>query len=269
MTDDAPHMLAISAFVICLNEGVRIGATLASLKGVVEEIVVVDSGSTDDTVAIAEQYGAKVVHNDWPGYGLQKRFAEDLCQHDWVLNLDADEVLSSPLIQEIRDAWQAANHADHAADSSAVDGYELNIRDCIPGEVRPRQFAHTTRAVRLYNKTKGRYASSPVHDRVQFAQPNPRIITLRAPVYHYSVISMEQVIAKLNRYSSMQAQDMAQRGRTPSLLSLRLFYEFPLAFLKSYILRGDVLRGRSGFVNSMTHAFSRFARVAKVWEKQQ
>lgn len=256
----------ISAFIICLNEAGRIAATLESLKPVADEIIVVDSGSTDGTQDIAKQHGAKVIFNEWPGYGPQKRFAEEQCMHDWVLNLDADEVLSEALIEEIKEILKIEN-GQSLPQMGGIDGYELRIRDCIPGEARPRAFAHTTKAVRLYNKTKGRYADSLVHDRVHFDDPMAHVHTLSAPVYHYSVISIEQVIAKLNRYSTMQAEDMAARGKYPSMLCVRIYLEFPIAFIKSYILRGDILRGRKGFTNAMTYAFSRFARIAKALEQ--
>jgi glycosyltransferase involved in cell wall biosynthesis len=257
--------LPISAFIIAKNEAERIGATLASVKALASEMIVVDSGSTDGTQEIAQQYGAKVMYHDWAGYGPQKRFAEEQCAYDWVLNLDADEVLSEALVEQIRDVFNSQNGAS-AVEMGQVDGYELLIRDCVPNEALPRHFAHTTRAVRLYRKSKGRYPESTVHDRVHFTSPNAHIHTLRAPVYHYSVMSMEQAIMKLNRYSTMQAADMQARGKTPNFLLLRLYTEFFMAFFKSYILRMDIFRGHAGFVNSMTYAFSRFARIAKVWE---
>lgn len=257
--------LPISAFIIAINEAHRISATILSLKNLVSEVIVIDSGSGDGTQEAAAKLGAKVLHHDWQGYGPQKRFAEEQCTHDWVLNLDADEVLSDALIVEIREAFTKRNEKSMVK-SDEVEGFELRIRDCIPGEAYPRPFAHTTRAVRLYNKTKGRYPTSTVHDRVHFENPRPNIQMLHAPVWHYSVTSIEQVIVKLNRYSTMQAADMQARGKTPSFLLPRLYLEFFIAFFKSYILRLDILRGHAGFVNSATYAFSRFARIAKVWE---
>ncbi len=249
--------LQISAFIIAQNEAHRIGAAIDSLNGLVDEIVVVDSGSTDGTQDLCRSKGAQVIHNDWPGYGPQKRFAEDQCRHDWLLNLDADEVLSPEVIAGVRRAFASPPDAD---------GYVLAIKDCLPGEPRPRPFAHTTRAVRLYDKRKGRYVDSIVHDRVKFSDPNPKTKDLPGLVWHYSVVSLGQFVDKLNKYSTAQAEDMAARGRVPSLLTLRLLLEFPLSFLKYYILRGDIMRGRRGFIHSMAYAFHRFARIAKVWE---
>ena len=249
--------LQVSAFIIAKDEAHRIGATIDSLAGLVDEIVVVDSGSTDGTQELCEARGAKVIHNDWPGYGPQKRFAEDQCRHDWLLNLDADEVLSPEIIEAIRTAF---------ASSPDADGYTFAIRDCLPGEARPRRFAHTTKAVRLYDRRKGRYVDSLVHDRVKFSSSDPEIKLLPGLVWHYSVVSFAQFVDKLNKYSTLQAEDMAARGRVPANLTLRLLFEFPLSFLKYYILRGDIMRGRRGFIHSMAYAFHRFARIAKVWE---
>lgn len=249
--------LQISAFIIAQNEAHRIGATIDSLKGLVSEIIVVDSGSTDGTQDLCTGHGAKVIHNDWPGYGPQKRFAEDQCQHDWLLNLDADEVLSPEIIADIRSAFSTSPDAD---------GFIFAIKDCLPGEARPRRFAHTTRAVRLYDKRKGRYVDSTVHDRVKFSDTTPNTKPLKGLVWHYSVVSLGQFVDKLNKYSTAQAEDMAARGRVPGALTLRLLFEFPLSFLKYYILRGDIMRGRRGFIHSMAYAFHRFARIAKVWE---
>ncbi len=252
-----PDPLQISAFIIAQDEAHRIDATIDSLSGLVDEIVVVDSGSSDGTQDLCAAKGARVIHNDWPGYGPQKRFAEDQCKNDWLLNLDADEVLSPQIIAAIRQTF---------AETPAADGFVFSIRDCLPGEARPRRFAHTTRAVRLYDRRKGRYVDSPVHDRVKFLSSDPEIEKLDGLVWHHSVVSLGQFIAKLNKYSDAQVLDMQERGRVPSSLTIRLLFEFPLSFLKYYILRGDIMRGRRGFIHSMAYAFHRFARIAKVWE---
>jgi glycosyltransferase involved in cell wall biosynthesis len=94
--------LPLSAFIIAKNEADRIPAAIKSVVGWVDEVIVIDSGSEDETVAVAESLGARVVFNEWPGYGLQKRFGEDQCRNDWLLNLDADEEITSALAAEIK-----------------------------------------------------------------------------------------------------------------------------------------------------------------------
>lgn len=246
----------ISVFIIALNEGDRIGQTLASVKSLADEIIVIDSGSTDGTQAVCEQHGAKVIFRRWAGYGPQKRFGEEQCKHDWVLNLDADEVLSPALIAEIG-----------ALDFSA-EGYRLNIADALPGEKIPSRFAHTTKAVRLYKKSCGRYAESTVHDRVHFRE-GAKIVALQHRVHHYSIRSIAHAVEKLNRYTTMLAFDLETRGKHIPFFYARLVTEPFSAFFKSYIIRRDCLRGWSGFVNAMVYAFSRFLRLAKRFELQR
>ena len=118
-------MLPISIFVIVKNEAQRLPATLEAVKGLAQELVVVDSGSTDGTQQIAQGFGARVVETHWRGYGPQKRFAEDQCRHKWVLNIDGDEVLTPALIGEISGLF--------AKGEPALDGYAFPIVEVFPG----------------------------------------------------------------------------------------------------------------------------------------
>src|ERR671928_1972393 len=99
--------LPLSVFIIARNEADRLGATIRAVRELTDDLVVVDSGSTDGTQAVAEALGARVIHNPWPGYGPQKRFAEEQCRHDWLLNLDADEVVPPELAENIRALFAA------------------------------------------------------------------------------------------------------------------------------------------------------------------
>lgn len=250
-------MPPLSIFIITRDEADRIARTIEAARGLSDDIVVVDSGSTDDTQVIARRLGARVVVNDWPGYGPQKRFAEDQCRHDWLLNLDADEVLPPVLAEEI-----AALFADGMP---AADAYELRIAEIFPGERAPHRFAYALAPVRLYRKSKGRYSPSPVHDRVDLA-PDARIARLKGTVHHYSVRSLGEQMDKLNGYSDAQADDLDKRGAKLSVL--RLIVEFPANFIKAYIGRRHALRGVYGFMTAMNYAFYRYLRVAKHWERR-
>jgi glycosyltransferase involved in cell wall biosynthesis len=243
---------ALSVFIIALNEADRIADTIESVRGWVDEVIVIDSGSDDETVSVAEKLGAKVIHNAWPGYGLQKRFGEDQCRSDWVLNLDADEMVSAALKQEILQAMPITTHS----------GFMINIVEILPGRKEPGAGAHVTRAVRLYRKSCGRYSDSTVHDRVQMHSGT--VGELVHIVEHRSSRGLTHSLDKINRYSTMQAEDMKNKGLT--LPYLRLAVEFPIAFLKAYILRGYALKGTQGFTNAMIYAFSRFIRIAKYLE---
>ena len=103
-----PQKLPISVFIIAKNEADRIATTIGSVREWVDEVIVIDGGSTDETIAVAKENGAKVEYNQWAGYGLQKRFGEDLCQNNWLLNLDADEEISQELAQEIQELFTIA-----------------------------------------------------------------------------------------------------------------------------------------------------------------
>lgn len=248
--------LPVSVFIIAVNEGDRIGRTIESVQGWVDEIVVIDSGSTDDTVKVSESLGARVIHHAWPGYGPQKRFGEEQCRNDWVLNLDADEVVSVKLKEEIV-ALFAGGHPPHA-------GYRFDIVEMIPGERVPSRFAHIINVIRLYDRRCGRFSNSTVHDTVQMEKGT--VGELSNIVEHRSSRSLTHSIEKLNRYSTMQAENMIQRGVKPAFFCLRLLAEFPISFLKAYLLRRYFLKGTYGFINAMNYAFSRFARLAKYWE---
>lgn len=250
-------MPSLSIFIIAQNEADRIGRTIEAARTLSDDIIVVDSGSSDGTQAVAEALGARVIFNPWPGYGQQKRFAEDQCRHDWLLNLDADEVLPPELAAEITALF--ANGAPPA------DAYKIRIAEIFPGEKAPHRFAYALAPVRLYRKSKGRYSPSPVHDRVDLA-PGTRVGRLKGTVHHFSVRSLGEQMEKLNAYSDAQADDLDARGATVSVL--RLVAEFPANFIKAYIGRRHALRGIYGFMTAMNFAFYRYLRVAKHWERR-
>jgi glycosyltransferase involved in cell wall biosynthesis len=259
MKADNSDLLPLSIFIICFNEADRIAATIKAINGLSDDIIVVDSGSTDKTREIAGACGARVlVNSPFPGYGPQKRFAEDQCRHDWVMNLDADEVVPAALAANIR-----ALFADGAP---PCDAYRVPIAEIFPGEGTPHPLAYALRPVRLYRLSRGRYVDSTVHDRVALAQ-GARVGDLGPAIHHFSVRSLGDQIAKLNAYSDMQAADLAARG--VNLPTWRIFFEFPLAFLKAYVVRRHFARGVYGVMTAMNYAFSRHLRLAKHIERRR
>lgn len=251
------HKLPISVFIIAKNEADRIHTTIASVKGWADEIIVIDSGSTDDTVKVSESLDARVFFKNWEGYGLQKRFGEDQCKNTWLLNLDADEEVSTALAQEIKNLF--------ASGTPPCSAYVLRVRDLLPGETKLAPFAHTNRCIRLYTKERARFSKSPVHDSVLVAGGDP-IGELKNPVFHRSFRSLAHAIEKMNGYTSAQALNLAEKGL--AFAHLRLLTEFPVNFLKAYLVRMYILRGWRGFTYSIFHGFARTVRIAKYLEKR-
>jgi glycosyltransferase involved in cell wall biosynthesis len=247
----------LSIFIIARDEADRIGRTISAVRELSDDIIVVDSGSTDGTQAVAEGLGARVIFNAWPGYGQQKRFAEEQCRYNWMLNIDADEVMPPDLAAEIAALFSRGE--------PVADAYRLRIAELFPGESAPHRFAYALAPVRLYRRDRGRYSPSPVHDRVDLL-PGARVARLKGTIHHYSVRSLGEQMAKLNAYSDAQADDLDQRGETISVF--RMVAEFPANFIKAYIGRRHALRGIYGFMTAMNFAFYRYLRAAKHWERR-
>lgn len=243
--------LPISCFIIAKNEADRIATTIASVKGWVSEVFVIDSGSSDDTVKIAESMGAKALFQAWQGYGMQKRFGEEQCNNNWLLNLDADEVITPELAAEIS--------AEFAQGLPQVTGFILKVRDLLPGEKKLAPFAHTNYCLRLYDKRKARFSDSPVYDSVIVHEGTTRM--LQNPVLHRSFRSLKHMLEKLHSYAEAQAQNTnKKRIRLPYL---RFVFEMPAGFLKMYFLRGYFLRGARGVIYSCVYGYGRWLRIVK------
>jgi glycosyltransferase involved in cell wall biosynthesis len=247
----------LSIFIIALNEADRIVAAIETVRDLSDDIVVIDSGSTDGTQALVQELGARVIYHDWPGYGLQKQFGEDQCRHDWMLNIDADEIVTT--------AMSAAIQSALSNDDLKPCGFATKIVEMFPGETKAHPWAFTLSPVRLYHKSVGRYSASPVHDRVDLVVGTP-ILKLDGLIEHRSIRSLGHELIKLNAYADMQADDLDAKGR--KLPAIRLILEFPLTFLKAYIGRRHFVRGLYGFMTAMNYAFYRYLRAAKHWERR-
>ncbi|MXN66268.1 glycosyltransferase [Stappia sp. GBMRC 2046] len=248
--------LPVSAFIIARDEADRIGRAIDSVIGLFDEVIVVDSGSSDGTPAVAEAHGARVIYNDWQGYGPQKRFAEDQCRNRWLFNLDADEAVTPVLAKEIHALFETGRIAD-------ADCWQVSIDDVYAHETGPAPWAYGYIQIRLYDREKGRFSESPVHDTVR-PVAGARLGRLRQVMEHRSLRSIGFQVDKMNRYSAMQVADLAERGR--KLPRWRILTEFPISFLKAYFGRRYALYGWWGVIISMNYAYSRFLRVAKGYE---
>ena len=251
--------IPLSIFIITKNEADRLGRTLSAVRDLGAELIVVDSGSTDGTEALAEGFGARVIRHDFAGYGPQKRFAEEQCVHDWLLNLDADEVVPPKLAAEIAAVFEKGE--------PDVDAYTVPIAEVFPGESVPHAFAYTLKPVRLYRRSKGRYANSIVHDRVALL-PGAIVGALKVPIHHFSIRSIGDQIDKLNAYTDQQVRDLAEGGK--SVPGMAAFRRISCRLLEGlYPAPAHPAGGRYGFMTAMNFAFYRWLRIAKDVERRR
>jgi len=244
--------LAVSCFIIAKNEADRISRGIGSVIDWVDEVVVVDSGSSDDTIAVSQKAGARVISHQWHGFGQQKRFAEDQCRNNWILNLDSDEVVTPELRQEIEQLF--------AAGTPPLVAYGMPICLIYPGASKPRFGARDHWCVRLYDRTFVRFRNSSMHDSV--VTEGHDVGKLGAPLHHFSIRSYADMKRKLNRRMWMSMQHA--ETLSPLHLAARLVTEFPMHFFKYYIIRRHVTGGLNGLRYASLQAGCRFLRIYRM-----
>ena len=249
----APRAL-LSCYIRTLNEERRIGDVIRAALQVADEVIIVDSGSKDRTLAIAEAEGARIVRQPWLGNGRQKRVGEDAARYDWVLDLDADEIVTPQLADEIRRVFAASPH--HRM-------YELTLV-IVPPFGKPWWGFKRSSRIKLYDKRRIRIPDHAAWD--QFDAPAGETVgRLKRPLLHYSFTSIEHVIAKLNRVSTVRAEETPLKSRWHVIL--RVLFGFPAYFLKEYFLSGLIRGGVYGFAFAVAIAFGRWLRDVKMYER--
>lgn len=251
---DARARAPVSCFIIAKNEADRIGRTIQSVRDWVSEVVVIDGGSTDATTKVAKELGAKVLSRAWNGYGAQKRYGEECCQFDWLLNLDSDEVITL----DVRDNILAL----FAAGEPKLSAYRLSIAEVYPGREAPRPFCYVYRLVRLYDRRKVRYSTSPVYDRVLTGRE--AVGRVRGRVLHFSVRSLDDQRRKLDSYFRLY---LKQREVPAWRSACRLPFEYPRTFLRYYVLRRHLMGGWFGLKLSHVQASARARRTRLFLQK--
>lgn len=243
----------VSCFIIAVNEADRIARTIASVKPIAAEIVVIDSGSTDDTVAVAKAAGARVIFNAWPGFGQQKRFGEDQCANDWILNIDADEVVTPELADEMR-----ALFADGKLPPLAVYGMRDDI--VYPGWSRPRPFARDHYFFRLYDRRRCRFKNSTLFDSVD---PGGETTGhLKGRLHHYTVRSLDDLRRKCDARASYNA--LHSQPKPLPVLLIRAVTELPWNFFKYYVIRTHMLGGWTGAKYAWITSYYRWQRIVRM-----
>ena len=237
-----------SAVIITLNAAPQLADCLASVA-FADEIVVVDSGSSDNTAALAQQYGARVLHQDWLGYGAQKQFAIGQAQHDWVLCLDADERVSAPLRTAIETALIAPS----------ANGFEMPRCNRFMGRWLRHGEGYPDWSLRLFRRSHGRWSEDPVHEKVLLEGAPGR---LQGDLLHESAEDLAKYLDKQNRYTTLQAEALYRRGKRAGVA--QLVFSPLLRFVKFYVLRLGFLDGVAGLVHILIGCHNSFIKYAKL-----
>lgn len=232
----------LTLVVITYNEASCIGRCLDSVPFAAEKLVI-DSGSTDDTVAIAQAHGARVVHQDWLGFGPQRNFATTQCSNDWILALDADEYLTPELADELMQRLPALM----ASDACAV--YLRRATIFMGAPMRWYLPAMGEKMARLFHRDRARWADVRVHESLRFDGPS---VTLKASFNHENNPSLPQKQIKVLRYAELKCRDWLEKGKPARMWQTPFVYL--LAFIKDYVLRLGFLDGWRGFVIAQTAA---------------
>jgi glycosyltransferase involved in cell wall biosynthesis len=243
-------MTPISATIITLNEAANIArafgsvAPIGSDQAVADEVLVVDSGSTDGTQDMARKLGAKVVEHAWPGFAAQKNFASSIARHDWILSLDADEELNEDARAAIRQ-WRAS--------PPRASGYRFARRARYLGRWILHSGWYPDYKIRLFDRRRASWQGSYVHESVAVQGP---VETLPGEILHYTCDSIQDHRKRIEFYTDLAAEEMIARGERPG--SARRLLAPPWIFLETYFLRLGVLDGPQGF--SIARMAARYVR---------
>ncbi|MEM6360028.1 MAG: glycosyltransferase family 2 protein [Bacteroidota bacterium] len=247
-------MLKISGLVITYNEESNLEDCLKSLKPVVDEIVVVDSFSADNTEEIAKRFGARFIQNRFEGHIQQKNYAVDQAKFDWVLSLDADERLSDELIAEIKKI---------KGQNPDLGAYKFNRLSNYCGSWIRHCGWYPDTKLRLWNKQIGKWGGVNPHDSV-IIQPSVEVKKLKGDLLHYSFYTVGQHLQQINKFTTIAAQESYNRGKKTNFLLHIVLYPFWL-FLKNYILKRGFLDGYFGFIICINGAFYKYQKYTKLY----
>lgn len=240
--------MKITATIIAFNEERNIARAIESLR-CCDEILVVDSGSTDRTVELAQNLGARVIEANWRGYSQQKNWAAEQAQHDWVLSLDADEALSEALEAEI---WNLKKSGPQ------YDGYSMPRLARYMGRWILHSGWYPDRKLRLYDRRKARWVGDFVHERVTV---DGHVGELESNILHFTCESLSEHIKTMERYTTLAAQEIA--GRKIPVPVWKVLLDPPWTFFKTFVLQLGFLDGREGLNIAYMAAFYTFLKYAK------
>lgn len=244
--------MKLSVAMITLNEERILEKTLKSLKDIADEIIIVDSGSTDKTKEIALKYGAKFFQEKWKGYGLQRNSSIDKCTNEWILNIDADEEISEELSRKIKEIKES---------ETDKEVFEINFSSVCFGKKLKHGGWSNQYHIRLFKKDTGRFNTNEVHE--EFLTEK-KVYRLKEEIYHHSYISLEEYFTKFNRYTTEGAKEYYQRGKKAS--NFQIIFNPIFKFIRMYIIRLGFLDGIEGLMIASTSALYSMVKYFKLRE---
>jgi len=257
----SPSPIPLSILIRTHNEADRIGQTIEAALALGGEIVIIDAGSTDATVAIATSLGARVITNPWPGFGPQRYFGEEQCGHDFIFSLDADEIVTPLMAAEIRAVFAQPNLPPLMTIRKAM---------IFPHWKHPPPLGFCHDQILIYDRRMARTGPNPNWDKLDISPDLPassrKPHLIAEPLWHFSLRDWNHAVAKWNYVAGLAADTQKERPR--ALLLMRLVIEFPWSFIKFYVLRRYFLGGADGFTMAVVTAFGRFLRIAKMLERK-
>jgi glycosyltransferase involved in cell wall biosynthesis len=241
--------MSVSAVIITKNEAHIIATTLKSLQGVVNDIVIVDSGSTDETISICKNFGTVVIETTWDGYGANKNKGIDAAKNNWILNIDADEALDETLQQSIKQA--------HLQDENTV--YEFKFKNFFCGKwIRFGEWAGD-KHIRLFNRKKVKWNRAAVHEALTI-DSNTVAVQLKGCILHYTTKDVDEYITKTIGYAKLNANKYFTQGKKASFFKLRLAPG--ISFVQHYIIRLGFLDGWEGYLIAKTTSWYTFLKYS-------
>jgi len=245
----------LSACIICCDEEDNIRDCLESVRWA-DEIVVVDSGSSDNTIAIAAEFTDRVIFHKWPGYIEQKNYALDQASHDWVLCIDADERVSAELKDEIRRELTRISRGENDA-----VGYTMPRRTFYLGRWIRHGGWYPDRKLRLFDRRRGRWTGLRLHERVELDGPTAE---LKGDLLHYTYRDIADHIGTINEFTTLAAGEMVERGK--GMAVVHMLINPPFRFFRMFVLRLGFLDGVAGFIIAVLASYYVFLKYAKLWE---
>ncbi len=246
----------ISVAIITKNEEKNIGRCLESVKTVADEVVVVDSFSTDGTKQICLQQGVRFIEHKFEGHIQQKNYAVSQCNHDYVLSLDADEALSEKAVEAILSIRE----------NPSYDAYSFNRLTRYCGKWIRHSGWYPDRKLRLWNKNKGSWQGMNPHDKFVMDK-NASVRKLKADILHYSINSVEEHMATVRHFSAIAARAKFEEGKRATWSDIHLRPRWK--FFRNYFIRAGFLDGYEGYLVCRISAFATFLRYARLRELQQ